>query len=207
MGGQLLFNHSHLPLPNSRLVNSASKCWKLPFYSKNEFPALERKKGTLKINSVYTSVVYYSICSLDMRVLTDFTDLQWKDMHLQTLSNLLKLTQTGPNIAKVSLPDNTELHWPLTYVRPVLHLHRRLRERQRREKVSTAVTQHAGGQSHTALAKSDGVYMCECVCVGGRGNWACGVLFRESPSFEWGNPSFSLSGTWAITPFRCQLTA
>ena len=45
-----------------------------------------------------------------MRVLTDFTDLLLGVMHLQTLSKLLKVTQTGSDIVKVSLPDNTELH-------------------------------------------------------------------------------------------------
>ena len=79
------------------------------FYGENEFPA--RREAHLK--RTYTSAVYYSICRLDMRVLTDFTDLLLGVMHLQTLSKLLKVTQTGSDIVKVSLPDNTELHWPV----------------------------------------------------------------------------------------------
>lgn len=62
--------------------------------------------------------------------------------------------------------------------------------------MSTAVTQRAGGPEPIS---SDRVRWR--VCVWGRGNWACGVLFRESPPLEWGNPSFSLSGTRAITHF------
>lgn len=163
------YGHSSVIQPQPSSINTLSsshkhkfcisKCWKLPFHGKNECPALERKKGTLK-RFIFQYVVYRH---MSMNRFCRFAER--KNLHKQWTADLC--------------------------VRLVLYLHKRLRVRRGREKVSTVVTQHA----------------CVCVCVRGRGNWACGVLFRESPFFEWGNLSFSMSGTWAITPFRCQLTA
>lgn len=144
-------------------------------------------------------MVYYSICRSRHMSINGF----YRFGGGGAPANQNRRKQRGTNTTKVSLPDNRELYWPLTCVYALFYTYVRARERQRREKVSAAVIQHVGSQSHTALIESEGVY----VCVRGRGNRACGVLFWESPSFEWGNPSFSLSGTGAITPFRCQLTA